>query len=106
MALAQQPDDGSPIVVLLHIFEKDTDKLPARDREMAIKRLEDFKASRELRKTTPIAAHLRERRFELGLTQTGGCDRRRHVAHGDLASRERRTYAKPCNAAEDRRGAR
>ena len=32
------------LVVLLHIFEKDTDKLPARDRELAVKRFEDFKA--------------------------------------------------------------
>ncbi len=32
------------LVVLLHIFEKDTDKLPARDRELAVKRYEDFKA--------------------------------------------------------------
>src|SRR5262249_8974405 len=39
-------------------------------------RSEDYRAARdeyarirELRKTNPIAAHLRERRFELGLTQ-------------------------------------
>lgn len=32
------------LVVLLHIFEKNTDKLPARDRELAIKRFTDFKA--------------------------------------------------------------
>jgi phage-related protein len=32
------------LVVLLHIFEKDTAKLPARDRELAVKRFEDFKA--------------------------------------------------------------
>ncbi|MDQ1458862.1 MAG: hypothetical protein QOI08_346 [Actinomycetota bacterium] len=31
------------LVVLLHIFEKNTDKLPARDRELAIKRFTDFK---------------------------------------------------------------
>jgi phage-related protein len=32
------------LVVLLHIFEKNTDKLPARERELAIKRFADFKA--------------------------------------------------------------
>jgi len=32
------------LVVLLHIFEKNTDKLPARDRELAIRRFTDFKA--------------------------------------------------------------
>jgi len=32
------------LIVLLHIFEKDTNKLPARDRELALKRFEDFKA--------------------------------------------------------------
>jgi phage-related protein len=31
------------LVVLLHIFEKNTDKLPARDRDLAAKRFEDFK---------------------------------------------------------------
>jgi DNA-binding XRE family transcriptional regulator len=30
---------------------------------------EEYAKIRELRKTNPIAAHLRERRFELGLTQ-------------------------------------
>jgi phage-related protein len=35
------------LVVLLHIFEKDTDKLPARDRDLAIKRFDDFKARME-----------------------------------------------------------
>jgi len=30
---------------------------------------DEFARIRELRKTNPIAAHLRERRFELGLTQ-------------------------------------
>jgi phage-related protein len=35
---------SGPLVVLLHVFEKDTDKLPARDRELAVKRFEDFKA--------------------------------------------------------------
>jgi DNA-binding XRE family transcriptional regulator len=30
---------------------------------------EEYSRIRELRKTSPIAAHLRERRFELGLTQ-------------------------------------
>jgi phage-related protein len=35
------------LVVLLHIFEKDTSKLPARDRELAIKRFEDFKTRME-----------------------------------------------------------
>jgi phage-related protein len=35
------------LVVLLHIFEKDTDKLPAHDRELAVKRFEDFKARME-----------------------------------------------------------
>jgi phage-related protein len=32
------------LIVLLHIFEKDTDKLPARDRDLAVKRFDDFKA--------------------------------------------------------------
>lgn len=32
------------LFVLLHIFEKNTDKLPARDRELAIRRFTDFKA--------------------------------------------------------------
>jgi phage-related protein len=32
------------LVALLHLFKKDTDKLPARDRELAVKRFEDFKA--------------------------------------------------------------
>jgi len=32
------------LVVLLHIFEKNTDKLPARDRKLAIRRFADFKA--------------------------------------------------------------
>jgi len=32
------------LVVLLHIFEKNTDKLPARDRELAIRRFTEFKA--------------------------------------------------------------
>ena len=32
------------LVVLLHIFEKNTGKLPARDRELAIRRFADFKA--------------------------------------------------------------
>ncbi len=32
------------LVVLLHAFEKNTDKLPARDRELAIRRFTDFKA--------------------------------------------------------------
>ena len=32
------------LVVLLHIFEKDTDKLAVRDRELAVKRFEDFNA--------------------------------------------------------------
>lgn len=32
------------LIVLLHIFEKDTDKLPDRDRELAISRYADFKA--------------------------------------------------------------
>jgi len=32
------------LVVLLHIFEKNTDKLLARDRELAIKRFTEFKA--------------------------------------------------------------
>ena len=31
------------LVVLLHIFEKDTDKIPARDRDLATKRFDDFK---------------------------------------------------------------
>lgn len=32
------------LVVLLHLFAKDTDKLPLRDRDIAIKRFDDFKA--------------------------------------------------------------
>lgn len=32
------------LLVLLHIFEKDADQIPARDRELAIKRFADFKA--------------------------------------------------------------
>jgi len=32
------------LVVLLHIFEKNTDKLSARDRELAVRRWVDFKA--------------------------------------------------------------
>lgn len=32
------------LVVLLHIFEKNIDKIPARDRALAIKRFEGFKA--------------------------------------------------------------
>lgn len=32
------------LVVLLHVFEKNTDKLPARDRELAVRRFADFKA--------------------------------------------------------------
>jgi phage-related protein len=32
------------LVVLLHMFEKDTDKLPPRERELAVKRFADFKA--------------------------------------------------------------
>lgn len=31
------------LVVLLHILEKDTDKLPKADRNLAVKRFEDFK---------------------------------------------------------------
>lgn len=31
------------LVVLLHIFQKDTDKLPARDRDLAARRFDDFK---------------------------------------------------------------
>jgi hypothetical protein len=31
-------------VLLLHVFEKDTDKLPRRERELAVKRFADFKA--------------------------------------------------------------
>jgi phage-related protein len=33
-----------PLVVLLHIFEKETEKLPPREREIAVKRFADFKA--------------------------------------------------------------
>lgn len=32
------------LVVLLHVFEKNTDKLPARDRELAVRRFAAFKA--------------------------------------------------------------
>lgn len=32
------------LIVLLHIFEKNTGALPARDRELAIRRFEDFRA--------------------------------------------------------------
>jgi phage-related protein len=35
---------SGPLVVLLHIFEKDTAKLPAREREVAIRRFADFRA--------------------------------------------------------------
>lgn len=32
------------LVVLLHVFEKDTGKLPAGDRDLALRRFDDFKA--------------------------------------------------------------
>lgn len=37
------------LVVLLHIFEKDTDKLPARERALATKRFDDFKTRMDAR---------------------------------------------------------
>lgn len=35
---------SSLLIVLLHIFEKDTGKLPPRERDLAVKRFADFKA--------------------------------------------------------------
>lgn len=50
---------SGPLVVLLHIFEKNTDKLPAHDRELAVKRFEDFKArmDADLRRRPRAAGH-------------------------------------------------
>ena len=47
------------LVVLLHMFEKDTDKLPARERELAVKRFADFKArmAAEPRRRPRAAGH-------------------------------------------------
>lgn len=44
------------LVVLLHIFEKDTDKLPARDRELATKRFKDFKTRMDAARRVPPRA--------------------------------------------------
>jgi len=47
------------LLLLLHMFEKDTDKLPARERELAVKRFADFKArmAAEPRRRPRAAGH-------------------------------------------------
>jgi len=45
-----------PLVVLLHVLEKNTDKLPARDRELAIRRFADFKARMDAEPRRPPRA--------------------------------------------------
>ncbi len=44
------------LVVLLHIFEKNTDKLPACDQALAIKRFDDFKARMDAQPRRPPRA--------------------------------------------------
>ncbi len=44
------------LIVLLHIFEKDTDKLPDRDRELAAGRFADFKSRMDSRPRRPPRA--------------------------------------------------
>ncbi len=44
------------LIVLLHIFEKDTDKLPDRDRELAINRFADFKSRMDSKPRRPPRA--------------------------------------------------
>jgi len=44
------------LIVLLHIFEKNTDKLPGRDRALAIKRFDDFKARMDAHPRRPPRA--------------------------------------------------
>jgi len=44
------------LVVLLHAFEKNTDKLPERDRELAIQRFGDFKERMDAERRVPPRA--------------------------------------------------
>lgn len=66
-------------MVLLHAIEKDTGTVPTADVEIAKRRAsrseayrearDEFAAIRALRERNWIAAHIRERRYELDLTQ-------------------------------------
>jgi len=44
------------LVILLHIFEKNTDKLPARERALAVNRFDDFKARMDAQPRRPPRA--------------------------------------------------
>lgn len=44
------------LVILLHIFEKNTDKLPAGERALAVKRFDDFKARMDAQPRRPPRA--------------------------------------------------
>jgi len=44
------------LVILLHIFEKNTDKLPARERALAVNRFDDFKARMDAQLRRPPRA--------------------------------------------------
>lgn len=44
------------LVVLLHLFEKNTEKLPARERELATRRFADFKARMDAERRVPPRA--------------------------------------------------
>jgi hypothetical protein len=52
--------------VLLHLFEKNTDKLPDRDRELAIQRFGDFKERMDAERRVPPRAVTRRGRLESG----------------------------------------
>jgi DNA-binding XRE family transcriptional regulator len=60
-----KPDENSPVG---QPAERATASRARRSRAYRNAR-DEYALIRELRKTNPIAAHLRERRFELGLTQ-------------------------------------
>ena len=47
---------SAQLVVLLHIFEKNTDKLPARERQLATRRFADFKARMDAERRVPPRA--------------------------------------------------
>jgi len=44
------------LVILLHIFEKNTDKLPTRERALAVNRFDDFKARMDAQPRRPPRA--------------------------------------------------
>lgn len=66
---------------------------------------DEYARIRELRKTNPIAAHLRERRFELGLTQEQVASAA-ETSHTAISRLENDAHAAAHHAAPDRRSAR